>query len=47
VDLAAVEAGFVAAAKSYGERRGIAYEVWREAGVPPEVLQKAGISRGS
>jgi len=45
VDLAAVEAGFVAAAKSYGERRGIAYEVWREAGVPPEVLQKAGISR--
>jgi hypothetical protein len=47
VDLAAVEAGFVAAAKSYGERRGIAYEVWREAGVPPEVLQKAGISRSS
>ena len=47
VDLAAVEAGFVAAAKSYGERRGIAYEVWREAGVPSEVLQKAGISRGS
>jgi len=47
VDLAAVEADFVTAAKSYGERRGIAYEVWREAGVPPEVLQKAGISRGS
>jgi hypothetical protein len=47
VDLATVEAGFVAAAKPYGERRGIAYEVWREAGVPPEVLQRAGISRGS
>ena len=47
IDIAEVEAGFVAAAKTYGERRGIAYEVWREAGVPPEVLQKAGISRGS
>ena len=47
VDVAEMEAGFIAAAKSYGERRGIAYEVWREAGVPPEVLQKAGISRGS
>ena len=45
VDLAAVEEGFVAAAKAYGERRGISYEVWREAGVPSEVLKKAGISR--
>jgi uncharacterized protein YicC (UPF0701 family) len=47
VDMAEVEAGFVAAAKSYGDRRGIAYEVWREAGVTAEVLQKAGISRGA
>ena len=47
VDLAALEEGFVAAAKAYGDRRGISYEVWREAGVPAEVLQKAGISRGS
>ena len=47
VDLAAVEEGFVAAAKAYGERRGISYEVWREAGVPAEVLKKAGISRAS
>ena len=45
VDLAAVEEGFVAAAKAYGERRGISYEVWREAGVPSEVLKKAGITR--
>jgi hypothetical protein len=45
VDLAEVEAAFVAAAKSYGERRGISYEVWREAGVPTEVLKKAGITR--
>ena len=47
VDLAAVEGGFVAAAKAYGERRGISYEVWREAGVPSEVLKKAGITRSS
>jgi hypothetical protein len=46
-DLAEVERGFVAAAKGYGERRGISYEVWREAGVPADVLKKAGISRGS
>jgi hypothetical protein len=47
VDLAAVEKDFVAAAKSYGERRGISYEVWREAGVAADVLKKAGISRSS
>lgn len=45
VDLAEVEHAFVAAAKDYGARRGISYEVWREAGVPAEVLKKAGISR--
>ena len=44
-DLAEVEKDFVAAAKGYGQRRGISYEVWREAGVAPEVLKKAGISR--
>src|SRR3979411_2983323 len=47
VDLADVEREFVKAAKSYGERRGISQEVWREAGVPSEVLKKAGISRAS
>ncbi len=45
VDLAGVEQAFVAAAKAYGSRRGISYEVWREAGVPADVLKKAGISR--
>ena len=45
-DLANVEKDFVAAAKGYGQRRGIAYQVWREAGVPAEVLKKAGITRG-
>jgi len=45
VDLAEVEKAFVAAAKGYGQRREISYEVWRESGVPSEVLKKAGISR--
>jgi uncharacterized protein YicC (UPF0701 family) len=47
VDLEGVEKEFVLAAKTYGERRGISYEVWREAGVPSDVLKKAGINRGS
>src|SRR5882762_2312109 len=36
VDLAEVEKAFVSAAKGYGQRRGISYDVWREAGVAPE-----------
>jgi hypothetical protein len=45
-DLGEVEQAFVTAAKGYGQRRGISYEVWREAGVPADVLKKAGITRG-
>ena len=45
VDLAGVEKDFVAAAKDYGERKGISYATWREAGVSPAVLKQAGISR--
>ena len=45
VDLAALEAGFVTAAKGYSERRGISYAAWREVGVPAAVLKAAGISR--
>ncbi len=45
VDLATVEADFVTHAATYGERKGISYAVWRESGVAPAVLQKAGISR--
>ena len=47
VDLSEVEAGFVAAAKSYSERKNISYRAWREIGVPPAVLKSAGITRGS
>jgi hypothetical protein len=47
VDLAGVEADFVTAAKTYGERKGISYATWREAGVSPSVLKRAGISRST
>lgn len=47
VDLAGIEKAFVKAAKAYGERKGISYATWREAGVSPTVLKKAGISRSS
>ena len=45
VDYEALEAGFVAAAASYSERKGISYSAWREAGVAPTVLKSAGIRR--
>jgi len=47
VDLTALEADFVRAAKPYGSRKGISYAVWREAGVDPTVLRKAGITRSA
>ncbi|GIU92523.1 MAG: hypothetical protein KatS3mg011_1429 [Acidimicrobiia bacterium] len=40
-----LERGFIEVAKSYSERKGISYKAWREAGVPPAVLKKAGIPR--
>lgn len=45
-DMSAVEAAFIAHAASFGARRGIAYATWREAGVPAELLGRAGITRG-
>jgi uncharacterized protein YicC (UPF0701 family) len=47
VDLAQLEEDFVQAAKAYGERKGITYATWREQGVDPGVLRRAGIRRGS
>jgi hypothetical protein len=47
VDLSALQAEFEAAAKAYGERKGIGYAAWREVGVPDSVLRSAGISRSS
>ncbi len=46
IDLAALEEGFVEAASPYGQRKGITYAAWREAGVDPAVLRRAGIRRG-
>lgn len=47
VDLSSLEADFVAAARDYGERKGISYGAWREAGVDAAVLKQAGIRRGA
>ena len=47
VDLATAEREFVRAARGYGERKGISYATWREAGVSPSVLAKARIARTS
>jgi hypothetical protein len=46
-DLATLEDEFVAAAGPYGQRKGISYAAWREAGVDPSVLRRAGIRRAA
>jgi len=46
VDMSALEDEFVASAREYGERKGISYSAWREAGVDAAVLKRAGIRRG-
>ena len=43
VDLSALEADFVAAAKGYSERKGITRAAWRKVGVPASVLKDAGL----
>lgn len=45
VDLAGLEDAFVGAAGAYSARKGISYAAWRELGVEPGVLQRAGIKR--
>jgi hypothetical protein len=45
VDLAALEEGFVAAAKGYSERKGITWSAWRAAGISASVLARTGIPR--
>jgi len=45
VDIAVLEDAFVEIAASYSDRQGISYESWREVGVPPAVLMRAGVSR--
>lgn len=38
------EAEFVKAAKPYGKLHGITYQTWLDMGIPPEVLERAGLS---
>lgn len=45
-DNAALEKAFSKVAKAYAQRKGISYAAWREQGVPPDVLRRAGIKRG-
>jgi len=45
VDMSGLEKAFVAAAGPYSQRKGISYAAWREAGIDPNVLRKAGIRR--
>ena len=47
VDMEALEDAFVGVAKSYSESKKISYASWRDVGVEPSVLKKAGISRSS
>jgi hypothetical protein len=47
VDWPGLEEGFVKVARDYGERKGISYAAWREAGVDAAILKRAGISRGA
>jgi uncharacterized protein YicC (UPF0701 family) len=45
VDLSGLEDEFVQVAKSYSDSKQLSYAAWREVGVPPAVLKRAGISR--
>jgi hypothetical protein len=47
VDLGALEEEFVVAAAPYGARKGITYAAWRQLGVDPAVLRRAGVKRGA
>ena len=47
VDLSGLEQDFVDAAAAYRRRKGISYAAWRELGVEPAVLKRAGVSRAS
>ena len=45
IDLTGLEQEFVDAAAAYSKRKGISYAAWRELGVEPAVLKRAGIRR--
>lgn len=45
VDLSELEDEFAAVAAAYSDSKGITYGAWRELGIPPELLKRAGIRR--
>ena len=45
VDVKTLESAFIEVAKQFSEHRGVTYRSWRAAGVPAEVLKRAGIPR--
>lgn len=47
VDLAELEAAFIAALPGYSRRKHLTYPAWREAGVPARVLRAAGLRRAT
>jgi hypothetical protein len=47
LNLSDLEEAFVEVAANYSERQGISYAAWREIGVQPAVLKRAGISRAA
>ena len=46
IDIGSLEDAFVDVAKSYSESKKISYASWRDVGVEPSVLKRAGIGRG-
>ena len=44
-DLTEIEDAFVKIAASYSQRQGVSYATWREVGVTPAVLRRAGLTR--
>ena len=46
-DISGLEQDFVKVASEYSAKKKISYGAWREFGVSPEALKKAGISRGA
>ncbi len=45
IDMESLEAAFIEVAKSYSDSKKIAYASWRDVGVDPSVLTRAGITR--
>ncbi len=45
VDISQLEDAFVEVASDYSTRRGLTFAAWREVGVDPTVLKRAGISK--